>query len=133
MTYNTAFTNLSDGYMAYFTENFRHSDFSIGLDSAPVQSREQSLLSIITSFVLSYSLKRSMASVSCGLSTSAKKKKMRAKFNREAYEAGLKESLESKEQGVIMPICGQITLEDYSFHINETSGKVLTCCEVWYK
>ncbi len=134
MAYNTAYTVPFNGFLAQnFNEAGSLSGFIFNSDSASVKTKEQNLLSIITDFVFSYSLRMSMASISSGLSTSVHKKRMKARFNREAYEMGLKKSLEDKDQGVITPLNYQISLEDYSFHIKETSGKVLTCCEVWYK
>ena len=74
-----------------------------------------------------------MATISSGLSIQIKKKKMKAKFNREAYAKNIQESVNIAEKGANNLHISSFERADYSFHIKETAGKVLECSEAWYK
>ena len=62
-----------------------------------------------------------------------KKKKMKAKFNGEAYAKSIQESANIAEKGANNLHVSSFERADYSFHIKETAGKVLECSEAWYK
>lgn len=97
---------------------------------------DNNLQDLLCRFIMAFSLKESMASISTGLSVGLKKKKrvMKAKFNRTAYAKSINESIESHTQANTTPTSTHsFNASDYSFHIKETSGRVLTCSELWYK
>lgn len=74
-----------------------------------------------------------MATISSGLSISLKKRKMKARFNREAYAKSIQDSEDRNKQEAGSLQIHRFQVADYSFHIKETSGKVLGCNEEWYK
>jgi hypothetical protein len=133
MIYTPAYINRFDGLMAHhYTGSSLSSNLSIKPETASSLAEDISLLPRISRFT--FSLYMSLTSVSTGLSFSLRKMKITAKFNKEAYAESIKESLDMPEQGetpLSQPL--SIKLADYSFHIKETSGKVLSCSETWYK
>lgn len=58
---------------------------------------------------------------------------MKAKFNREAYAKSIQVSEDENKQGADNLQIHKFQEADYSFHIKETAGKVLSCSEVWHK
>lgn len=58
---------------------------------------------------------------------------MKAKFNREAYAKSIQDSEGENEQEAGSLQIHRFQVTDDSFHIKETSGKVLGCNEEWYK
>jgi len=134
MIYSTTYNPIYDGIRAY-----RHNDscLSSGLsfepESAPTFVFEDAQIALMNRFRFTFSLLLSMATISSGLSISLKKRKMKAKFNREAYAKSIQVSEGENKQGADSLQTHKFQVADYSFHIKETSGKVLSCSEVWYK
>ena len=135
MLYVRTYPNSTEGLLAYqYGESYPL--FSTGLSlrpySAPPVERENDYARL-SSLILAFSLSLSMASISSGLSISLRKKKMKAKFNRQAYAESIQAPSMIEEQQTSPKDSYSFKNTDYSFHIQDTSGRVLSCSEAWFK
>lgn len=130
----TAYSSDVGGLMAHRLNDSYHS-FSTGLsfntNSAPIVESEVSY-TLFHNLVLAFSLALSMASISSGLSISIRKKKMKAKFNRQAYASSI-QTADNKEHIKQSIESYSFKDADYSYHIKDSVGKVLPCSEAWFK
>ena len=137
MIFTQTYPNCSEGLLALqFNEVFP--SFSTGLSVRPCSTptvEKKSDISTVSSFVFAFSLALSMASISSGLSISFRKRRMKAKFNREAYARSIQVSVpETTNLELARPHdIYSFEIPDYYFHIRETSGKVLPCSEAWFE
>ena len=135
MIYARTYPNSTEGLLAYqYDESYP--SFSTGLSlhpySAPPVERENNYAKL-SSLILAFSLSLSMASISSGLTISLRKKKMKAKFNRQAYAESIQAHSMVEEQPKSPKDIYSFKKADYSFHIQDTSGRVLSCSEAWFK
>lgn len=84
-------------------------------------------------FVFSFELSTFLASLSTALHLTTRRKKMRAKFDRNAYARSIEDADKASSKDTIRFSDDSLRIEDYRQHIKETSGKVLPCSEGWYK
>lgn len=134
MIYSTTYNTNYDGIRAYrHNDSCLSSGLSFELESAPTFDIEDAQKALKNHFRFTFSLLLSMATISSGLSISLKKRKMKARFNREAYAKSIQDSEDRNKQETGSLQIHRFQVADYSFHIKETSGKVLSCSEDWYK
>lgn len=132
MICSTVYNDCYDGLSAFRHNNpCSSSNISFEPISATKKVSEEVIDTRFTHFLLSFYLSSSMATISSGLSI--KKKRMKAKFNREAYAKSIQESANIAEEGASDLYLNTFERADYSFHIKETAGKVLDCSKSWYK
>jgi len=134
MTYLTSYIPQIDGILAYRQNRpCVSSGLSIRPNTAPAFDFEDTPKAIINHLCFTFSLLSSMATISSGLTISHKRKKVKAKFNRDAYAKGIQESANLADNGAVNLQITTFKRADYSFHIKETAGKILECSKPWYK
>ena len=128
------YSNRYDGLIAIRqSELCSSSNLSLEPTATPMYSLEEETVTRFSHFLLSFCLSLSMATISSGLSVQLKKKKMKAKFNREAYAHSIQESANMAEERTDHLQINTFEQADYSYHIKETAGKVVDCSEAWFK
>lgn len=132
MILNTTYSKHFDGLMSYrFMELTSSSHFSFtNKMSSPTMECDSSPSRI--HLISAFSLNLSMSSLSSNLSIIKRKRRMKAKFDRESYANRIQEVSSKHETNIVHELPNSLDASDYSFHIKETAGKVLDCSLDWF-